>query len=625
MSTPPPSTPAQVSGRPRSILDFIEWIGNKIPEPAILFAMLAAVVFVLSGIGSAMGWQVQPVKPTVQHVAKLDESGRPVLNPDGTPATALKLNARGVPEVTLEPSGAPISPRSLVSSDGLYWMISSMLRNFVGLPALPLVFCGMIGIGLAEKFGFFSALMRTVALNAPRWLLTPVIIFIGANSSVASDAGYIIMPPLAAALYAAVGRSPIAGMAAAFCGVSGGFGGGFFPTAGDGFLAGTATQAAHIIDHGYKDVLATHNLYFKMGSAIVVTFCGWFVTDRIVEPRLARQIGNAPVQKWSTEEMLLKPKEKQGLVVALMVMAAILGLYFAMVLVPGWPLHGDGTQTLADGRVPAREQVQWVDKDAYQAAPKDRQLFAQEPSVDAESGEVTRPGYYVISGSSAPRFFERPGPKWAQAIVPLILLSFLIPGMVYGAITGTMRSQKDFIEGLYSGIRNLVPVLVIMFFLGQFVNYFEYTGLDRMLAYAGGSLLVSADLPVPLLITLFVLLVIFGDFAMSGMLSKFAVMAPIFIPMFMMVGMSPELTTAAYRIGDSVVNVITPLNSYLLIILAVYQKYRAGAGLGNLISLMLPYSVLFFLAWTGFLLIWYLVGWDLGPGSPMGYVPGQAS
>jgi aminobenzoyl-glutamate transport protein len=157
--------------------------------------------------------------------------------------------------------------------------------------------------------------------------------------------------------------------------------------------------------------------------------------------------------------------------------------------------------------------------------------------------------------------------------------------------------------------------------MAQFVNYFAYTRLDRMLAYAGGSLLVQADLPVPLFLSLFVLLVVVGDFALSGMLSKFGVMAPIFIPMFMMAGISPELTTAAYRIGDSVVNIITPLNSYLLIILAVLQKYNARAGLGSLIGLMLPYSVVFFFAWTALLLLWWLAGWPLGPGAPLGFSP----
>jgi aminobenzoyl-glutamate transport protein len=226
----------------------------------------------------------------------------------------------------------------------------------------------------------------------------------------------------------------------------------------------------------------------------------------------------------------------------------------------------------------------------------------------------------LATGAPAPG--ERAGDRWSQVIVPLILFVFLLPGMAYGWITGTLRRQADFIDGIYHGIRSIVPVLAIAFFMGQFVNYFQYTGLDRMLAYAGGSFLFQADLPIPLLIVLFVLLVIGGDFVMSGMLSKFGVLAPIFIPMFMMVGMSPELTTAAYRIGDSVVNIITPLNSYLLIILVALQRYSKNAGLGSLITLMLPYSLVFGIVWTAFLLLWYWIGLPLGTDAPVSYVPG---
>jgi aminobenzoyl-glutamate transport protein len=212
---------------------------------------------------------------------------------------------------------------------------------------------------------------------------------------------------------------------------------------------------------------------------------------------------------------------------------------------------------------------------------------------------------------------ESPGQRWSHVIVPVIFLAFLIPGMVYGMLTGTLRSQKDFIEGIYHGIKSIVPVLAIAFFMAQFVNYFAYTRLDRMLAYAGGSLLVQADLPVPALLVLFVLLVIFGDFALSGMLSKFGVMAPIFIPMFMMAGISPELTTAAYRIGDSVVNIITPLMSYFPLVLTFAQRYEPKAGIGTLVATMLPYSLTFLVVWTLLLVLWLLAGWPLGPGAPL--------
>jgi aminobenzoyl-glutamate transport protein len=572
-NNPRPDAPRQ------TVLDRIERIGNALPEPALIFAILAFIVIVTASIGTAAGWRIQPVTPKVDLVQRIDASGTPMVDENGAAVLVPKLDARGKPEVVLvgqtDKDGNPVylEPRSLLTADGVYWMLSSMVRNFTGLPALGLVFVSMLGIGLAEKFGMFSALMRGLAMITPRRFLTPMIVLIGANSSVASDAGYIILPPLAAALYLAVKRPPIAGLAAAFAGVAGGFGGGVFPTAADGFLAGVATSSAHIIDPSYHAVDPTHNLYFKAASSVLIMLAGWFVTDRIVEPRLKRLAPGAGYDEApSLAELALKPDEKRGLLAAAAVAVVVLGAFAAAVRIEGAPLHGLGQPLLA---------------------------------------------------TNAPAPGEREGERWSQVIVPMILLVFMLPGMAFGFVTGALRTQKDFIDGIYHGIRTIVPVLAIAFFMGQFVNYFQYTGLDRMLAYAGGSLLVSADLPVPLLIVLFVLLVVAGDFAMSGMLSKFGVLAPIFIPMFMMVGMSPELTTAAYRIGDSVVNIITPLNSYLLIILVALQKYNKDAGLGSLISLMLPYSLVFGILWTLFLLAWYWSGYPLGTDAPLEYIPSR--
>jgi len=320
------------------------------------------------------------------------------------------------------------------------------------------------------------------------------------------------------------------------------------------------------------------------------------------------------------QSMALTAMEKKGLTYALATNVVVLGMFGLLILVPGAPLNGIGAPTLANGRVVAQQPVVISPGSAIATTPAEKILFKSEPVMNA-AGEVTDPGLVVAMTGAKPTLLESPGDRWSHVIVPIIFLAFLVPGMAYGVVTGTLRSQKDFIEGLYHGIRSIVPVLAIAFFMAQFVNYFAYSGLDRMLAYAGGSLLVQADIPIPLLLVAFVFLVVLGDFAISGMLSKFGVLAPIFIPMFMMVGKSPELTTAAYRIGDSVVNIITPLNSYLLIILAVLQRYKKDAGLGSLISLMLPYSVVFFLIWTGFLLVWYYSGWPLGPDAPLHYGP----
>ncbi len=581
------------------MLDWIEFIGNKLPEPALLFALLAALVVVISALGATMGWQVQPVKPTVVTATVVDAAGATIQTP--------KLDARGLPEIALQDSGAPIQPRSLMTADGVYWMLSSALRNFVQMPALPLIFVAMLGIGLAEKFGFFSALMRWLALLTPRRLLTPAVVLLGATSSVASDAGYIVLPPLAAALYLAVGRHPVAGMAAAFAGVAGGFGAGFFPNGSDGVLSGFAQDAARVIDPEYN-VSILHNYFFKVVSAFTVMLGGWFVTDRIVEPRL-RRLNPEDMQAAgddSARQMALSPQERRALRGALLSAFFGAALLAAMILVPGMPLHGDGQPTLPNGRVLVQQSVLLVP--AGTELEEGAAVLAKEPMQVVADG--------------APRLAESPGPRWSHVIVPMIVILFLMPGLAYGVLNGALRNQQDLADALNHGIRSIVPVLVMLFFLAQFVAYMGYSGLDRMLAYAGGSMLFDANLPIPFLLVAFVLVVVFGDFAMSGMLSKFGVLAPIFIPMFMIVGISPELTTAAYRIGDSVVNIVTPLNSYLLIILAVFQKYRPSAGLGTLIALMVPYSIVLGVVWTALLLLWYFTGIPLGPDAPLHYVPG---
>ncbi len=413
--------------------------------------------------------------------------------------------------------------------------------------------------------------MRGLAFITPKKLLTPVIVFIGANSSIASDAGYIILPPLAAALFMASGRHPLAGLAAAFAGVAGGFGAGAFITAADTVLAGVATQAAHVLDTSHT-VLPTANWFFKAVSVLVVAAAGWIVTDFIVEKRLLR--ANKPIP---AEAMTIKPGdfglsrvELKGLALALLAMGAVLAIFIGAMLIKGAPLQGEGQPLLPNG---------------------------------------------------APAPGERSGPRWSQVIVPMMFFAFLTPGIVYGLVTGSIKSQQDVVAGFVHAVRGIAPVVVMNFFAAQFLAYFQYTNMDKMLAYAGGEMLVGADLPVPVLLVLFVVFIIVADFAMSSMTAKFTLLAPILIPMFMMVGISPALTMAGYRIGDSVVNIVSPLNSYLAIVLLVLQRYQKDGGLGSLIALMVPYSIMTGILWTGFLLLWYFTGMSLGPGGPLHYVP----
>jgi aminobenzoyl-glutamate transport protein len=600
----PPSSDGLQPPRRVGFLDWVEWLGNKLPEPALLFMWLALIVVVVSAVGHALDWQVQPVRASVVMTDAVGRDGAPVLGDEGAPTRVPALAADGKPQLELVPNGEPIGPRSLLTGEGIYWMLSSMLRNFVGLNVVPLLFTVMLGIGVAEKFGLFAALMRRLALVTPRSLLTPAVVFIGANASVASDAGYVILPPLAAALFLAAGRHPVAGLAAAYAGVAGGFGAGFFPTGSDAALAGFAQEAARRVDPGYV-VTILHIWFFKGGSAIVVMLAGWYVTDRIVEPRLARlaPVGGAPQELAS---QTLDATEKRGLARALATLAAVVAVFATLVFVPGMPLHGPGQPTLASGRVLVQDPAEIAA--AGTAIPPGVDVFAREPLL-------------VTEGVGTGRLVDSPGERWSHALVPMIFLAFALPGLVYGRITGQLRTQADFVEGMSHGIRSIVPVLVITFFLAQFVNYFAYTNMDRMLAYSGGTALAAADLPVPLLLVLFVIVVVLGDFAIAGAIAKFGVFAPVFVPMFMLVGISPELTTAAYRIGDSVVNVISPLSPYLLVVLAVLMKYRPNAGIGTLIALMVPYTFVFGVAWTAFLLLWYATGLPLGPGAPLHYVP----
>lgn len=550
-----------------SPLDLIERVGNLLPEPVLLFLLLAVIVMVVSALGTAAGWSVQPLRPQIVTQPALDAAGAPILDAAGKPIHRAVIDpATGRPSVVVVPEGQPLAPRSLLTSDGLYWAMSNMVHNFINFAPLGLVLTSMLGIGLAEKVGLFSSFMRWLASITPRALLTPSIMFLGCNASIASDAGYIILPPLAAGLYAAMGRSPVAGIAAAFAGVAGGFGAGLFVTGADAVLAGVATPAANIIDPGVK-VLATTSWYFKAASVPVLVLAGWAVTDLIVEPRLVRMgvIGAAPDLGGSAPTGPLTSRERRGLLLAGLSMLLVIALLLVAMKTPGWPLYGDG-----------------------QARPT-----------------------------------EKPGPRWSQVIVPMMFFVFLTPGIVYGLATGALRTQKDFVEGLYHAIRTVAPVIAMAFFAAQFIEYFKYSNLDRMLAYVGGDLLIRADLPIPLLLVLFIVFIVLADFAMSSMTAKFTALAPIIVPMFMLVGVSPDLTIAAYRIGDSVVNTITPLNAYLLIVLLALQRYRKDAGMGTLIALMTPYSLAFGVMWTLFLLAWFAAGVPVGPGAGLHYVPGH--
>lgn len=533
---------SDIPTRRRGLLDLVEWLGNKLPEPATLFVIGAVAVMVLSHVGREQEWAVQPVVP------------RRAIDADTGRAT-----------VELVPRGDPIRAVSLLDRDGLHWAITSMVSNFVTFPPLGIILVGMLGVGVAERTGFIAALLKAFMLAVPRRLMTPTMVFLGVNASLATDAGYIVLPPLAAALYKAAGRSPLAGIAAVFAGIAGGFNANLLITSLDPLLAGLTESAARLVHPGYH-VNPACNWYFMIASTFLITLAGWWLTEKLVEPRLAIKPaddgGPAPPLGDELAAQRLTRSEARGLCWGVGVTLATLAIFLAAILVPGAPLQG---------RV--------------------------------NPGDPASPW------------------RWPAAIVPMIFVIFLLPGLAHGIVARTLRSERDLARIMTESMAAMAPVIVLSFFAAQFLKYFEYSNLGRMLAMTGGKQLAASGLPPELLIVAFIGVTMVFNLLMASMSAKWTLFAPIFVPMFMLVGISPELTQCAYRIGDSCTNIITPLNAYLVVILAVVQKYAPRSGMGTLVSMMLPYTVAFALAWAALLVAWMQLGASLGPGGATTYLP----
>lgn len=556
------------------VLDVIERVGNRLPDPTMLFLIGMVLVMVLSWIAVQQQWSVEQMLPRVVETA------------DGGSA------------VQWEPTGRVLRAKSLFSSEGLFWAIRSMKDNFISFAPLGVVLVGMLGIGVAERSGLIASLLKGFMMLVPGVLLTPAMVFIGIMSSMAMDAGYVVLPPLAAALYKAIGRPPLAGLAAVFAGVAAGFNANLFVTGLDPMLAELSTLGARSVDADYQ-VAATCNWWFMIGSTIVMTLTGWGVTSFFVERRLARKSveegGPAPATDDDLSAQRLTRVEKRGLRVALVTIAALMVLLGVLITVPGSPLYT--FEIPGPEGQPGVSAERWIPPVADAAPPAGAQL------VDGQWLVPLRP----------------PFPKWVIAIVPLIFLGFVIPGITYGAATGSIRSSKDLATMFTESMANMAPIIVLAFFAAQFIEHFRWSGLDTMLATAGGQALGQAALPTPVLLVAFVLLTAVFNLFVGSMSAKYTMFAPIFVPMFMMVGISPELTQATYRIGDSVTNIVTPLNAYLVIILVFMQKFVPKAGMGTLISTMLPYTIVFGIVWMLLLLAWYWLGIPLGPGGPLAY------
>ena len=460
-------------------------------------------------------------------------------------------------EVVHPKTGQPIVAFSLMSLEGLHKILTLTVTNFTGFAPLGTVLVALLGIGVAESTGLIGAAMRALVLSSPRRLLTPVVVFAGVMSNVGSEIGYVLLVPLAARIFMAAGRHPLLGLSAAFAGVSGGYSANLLLGTVDPLLSGLTQEAARLTDPAFV-LSPACNYYFMCASTFLVTVMGWWVAEKLVAPRLGqwRPEDGADVTGAtapSDDLRALSPDERRGLVFAGIATAAL-------------------TAVLLAGTVPAEG-------------------FLRDPKTH---GLLNSP---FMSG-----------------IVTIIFVAGVLLGVAYGIGARTLRNDEELVEGMSRAMKTLGGYLVLVFFAAQFVAYFNWTNLGLIVAVKGAEFLRNAQLDGPSLMVAFIFLTAVMNLFMGSASAKWAVMAPVFVPMFALLGYDPALTQGAYRVGDSCTNIISPMMSYFALIIAFYQTYDRKAGIGSLVATMLPYSIVFLVVWTIVFVAWVQLGLPLGPG-----------
>lgn len=524
-STPPSPDSAAAASWGQRLLSRVEWLGNKLPDPAVLFLLALLLTW---GLSAALA---------------------PVAFRDPDPRT-VKRDAAG--NVT---AAEPIRVKNQLGGEPLVAFTAKMVKTFVEFPPLGVVLVALLGLGVAEHTGFIHAALRQVLQVTPRKLLTPALLLVAIVSHSAADVGYVLVIPLGGVVFAAAGRHPLAGIAAAFAGVSGGFSANFLPSALDPLLQGFTQSAAQIIAPG-RMVNPLCNWYFTGVSTVFIVLAGWYLTDRVIEPRLRGVALEAAPETAAGAESArmgaLSAAERRGLRAAFVA----LGLGVAVLAWTAWPASSP-----------------WRSK----------------------SGE--------LAGHGAPLM---------EAIVPLICVLALLPGVAYGWAAGTVKSHRDIVKGMSASMSTMGYYLVLAFCAAQFTYAFRESNLGALVSIKGATLLKTLALPPSVTIVGIILLTALINLLIGSASAKWAVLAPVFVPMLMQAGFSPELTQAAFRIGDSTTNIITPLLPYFPLIVVYAQRHVKGAGVGTLVSLMLPYSMTFLAGWTVLLLVYWSLGLPLG-------------
>jgi len=491
-------------------LGTVERVGNKLPDPAVLFFYLIIIVWICSFIFSFLGISVVDMK------------------------------------------GDTIAVQNLMTGKAYADFFSRMVGIFTGFHPLGVVLVAMLGVGVADYSGYINTGLRKMLSITPQILLTPMVILVGIVSHTAADAGYVLVIPLAGIIFHAAGRHPLAGIAAGFAGVSGGFSANFIPSSIDPLLQSFTQSAAQIAD---PEIVLNplNNWYFTSASTLVIVLLGWLITDKIVEPRLKNTKVEMEEGDTSADSMgAISPRENDAFWLATgITILLLIGLY-------------------------------------YWASPIDSPLRN-------EAGQITGPGAPLMA-----------------AIVAIIFIAFVVPGVVYGFFSGTYKTSTDVIKSMSKAMSSMSYYMVLAFFCAIFIFAFNESKMGAVLAIKGAYLIKALKMPVAVSIVMVILLTAFVNLFIGSASAKWGLLAPILVPMFMALGISPDFTQAAYRVGDSVSNIITPLMVYFPLIVIYCQKYVKSTGIGSLTALMLPYSIFFTVAWTIFLLVYWYAGVPLG-------------
>ena len=500
----------------QKLLDTVERVGNRVPHPVMIFVYLIGIVIVLSAILGAFGAQVS-------------------------------YKAYNTATGEIEP--ATTAARSLLTIEGIRFMYTGVVANFMGFNAVGVIIIAMVGVGVAEEAGLVKALIRKLVIVAPAKLLTYILVFVGIISSIAADAGYLVLIPLAAAAFLSVGRHPLAGLAVGFASVAAAFLVNILIVPVDGILTEITNDAIRLVNPNVSIDLAA-NVWFSIASVALLTFLIAFITERVVEPRLGAYTGDYKVPG----ENVLSEAEYTGLRMALFGLIGVLAFIGLLLLPPGAPLRNPDTGAM-------------------------------------------------ISNS-----------PFMNSLIVSIALIFLVCGICYGRGAGTMRTASDVIAAIQKAIGGLSGLILLLLVISQFIAFFNYTNMATLAAVSMADFLQQLALPTVALLIGFVFVVFVLDLVITAAIAKWAIFAPVFVPLLMQLGVEPEAVLAAYRVGDSPMNAITPLNAYFAMIVTFAIKYQKDAGVGTVIALMLPYVIWMSVIWTVFLAGWYMLGlpWGIG-------------